>query len=453
QTSPFTGVDASGIMTVYLTQGEVFSVAVEADEALQSNVETSVEDGVLFIESTNNLRRAEKVMVYVSAPEINYLKGSGAVSFRGENPLQTATLEVNVSGTSGLTQEVNVDNLISRISGASNVTFTGSATMHDFSLSGASVLRADNLATQTTHAELSGAATGRISASEYLKAQASGTSSLTYAEKPARQQVSTSGMARIGTGNGESEVVNMEQDTVRVRIMGREIIISDGGSAPHVDIKKDRWREFKGNWGGFEMGINGYLNADRSLELADADDYMDLRYEKSVAVNINMFQQSFNLISNNLGLVTGIGLSWNNYRFADDITITPEPDGIEPLQPNEEYNYRKSKLTLLYLNLPLMMEFQTQSPRSNQQFHLAGGIITGIRLRSHTKQVYNLDGKKNKDKNFDDFHLRPFRFDATARIGWGKVNLFANYSLTSLFRDDKGPELYPFTVGIRILRW
>lgn len=454
-TEPFTGVDATGLMTVYLTQGENYSVAVEADAEILDNIKTSVDNNLLVIRSGSNMRNPGKIFVYVSSPEISTIKGTGAVTYRGENLLEGSTLEISISGTSGLTQQVSVDNLISRISGASHVTLSGNATMHDISLSGAAVLRAGDLATQTTHAELSGASTAHIDVAEYLKANASGTSALTYPQKPVRQQVSTSGMARIGVSGeeGEERVYDMEQDTVRVRVMGREIIISDGGTAPHVDIRTDSYRKFEGNWGGFELGINGYMNADRSLELNEENDYMDLQYEKSIAVNINMFQQSFNLISNNLGLVTGIGLGWNNYRFADDITIVPGPDSIEVKLPEEGNKYRKSKLTLLYLNLPLIMEFQTGSPGSRNQFHIAGGVIAGLRLRSHTKQVYTVDGKKNKDKNYDDFHLRPFRFDATARIGWGKVNLFATYALTSMFRDDKGPELYPFTVGIRILHW
>ena len=43
--------------------------------------------------------------------------------------------------------------------------------------------------------------------------------------------------------------------------------------------------------------------------------------------------------------------------------------------------------------------------------------------------------------------------DATARIGWGWVNVFATYSLTTLFKTDRGPELYPFSVGLTISDW
>ena len=59
------------------------------------------------------------------------------------------------------------------------------------------------------------------------------------------------------------------------------------------------------------------------------------------------------------------------------------------------------------------------------------------------KFLYN-----SKVKDFDDFYMNPFKWDATVRIGWGFINLFATYSVNTMFKKDKGPELYPWTVGI-----
>jgi hypothetical protein len=69
------------------------------------------------------------------------------------------------------------------------------------------------------------------------------------------------------------------------------------------------------------------------------------------------------------------------------------------------------------------------------------------------KYVTDENGKKRKEKNNHDFHVPPFRFDLTGRIGWGRVNLFATYALNNLFKDDKGPELVPFSVGIRLVNF
>jgi hypothetical protein len=129
----------------------------------------------------------------------------------------------------------------------------------------------------------------------------------------------------------------------------------------------------------------------------------------------------------------------------------------------------------LYFNIPLLFEFQTNSYMKKNSFHFAAGMIMGVRLSSHTKKYYD---EWNKDfevtqynpatdsyetvytatspdyakaKDFDDFYMNPFKWDATARIGWGFINLFATYSVNTLFKEDKGPELYPWTVGITLV--
>ena len=59
----------------------------------------------------------------------------------------------------------------------------------------------------------------------------------------------------------------------------------------------------------------------------------------------------------------------------------------------------------------------------------------------------------SKAKDFDDFHMQPFKFDATVRIGWGFVNLYATYSINQMFKKDKGPEVYPWTIGITFVNF
>jgi hypothetical protein len=73
---------------------------------------------------------------------------------------------------------------------------------------------------------------------------------------------------------------------------------------------------------------------------------------------------------------------------------------------------------------------------------------------SHTKQVYDVDSEKKKDKKFDDFNLNPFRTDVTLRLGYGNyVTVFANYALTTLFKSNQGPQLHAWTFGVSLTGW
>lgn len=81
------------------------------------------------------------------------------------------------------------------------------------------------------------------------------------------------------------------------------------------------------------------------------------------------------------------------------------------------------------------------------------GVLFAYTLGSHTKQVYEEGGNKNKIKEHDDFNINPFRTDLTLRVGYREVTVFANYALTHLFKSKEGPELPPWTMGVSLAGW
>jgi hypothetical protein len=134
-------------------------------------------------------------------------------------------------------------------------------------------------------------------------------------------------------------------------------------------------------------------------------------------------------------------------------------------------NMKVNKMVVSYLNVPLLFEYQTNRYRRLNSFHVALGVIAGVRIGSYTKQEYDnkeetyslVDNYGNTVATFDvehytvrdrgSYHLSPFKVDAAFRVGWSHLNLFATYSLTPMFQKEQGPELYPFTVGISLLGW
>lgn len=234
-----------------------------------------------------------------------------------------------------------------------------------------------------------------------------------------------------------------DNDHSVVIIGDKKIIVDDEG----VKYKKEgSCHKFNGHWGGLDLGINGYMNSDNKTEMPAGYEYLDLRYEKSINVDINLYEQNINLVNNHLGLITGIGLTYNNYRFDQNTVLRSDTNAVSGIIDNNNGDkFKKSKLLVNYLTVPLLLEYQTNNRTDVNSFHVTAGIIGGLRYGSHTKIVTN-NGKMNK--NHDDFNLNPFKLDATARIGWGLVNLYGTYSLTTLFKDGKDPELYPFSVGI-----
>ncbi len=449
-TSPFSGVSTSGIVSVFLTQGDSYSVLVESSPDHIDDITTSVKDNVLSIQYSGRSRSTGDITAYVTAPFFDQLSASGASSFAGTNILTNPSLSVTGSGAVTIKLEVYADMLTTSLSGASNMTISGQAIRHMLTVSGACFVRAYELDAEVTEAIISGASSSRVTTSNVLDVKASGTASLTYRGTPATKKISASGLTSV-RGLDDDEVFRSETrtDTVTVTIGQREVQVIDGDSQKtQVSVKKRPAMRFRDNWSGLELGVNGFLTADNSTTLPTESEVFDLKYNKSIAVNLNLWQHNLVLVRNNLALVTGLGIGWNNYRFSTDDLLVKGPQQV--VHDPGLYEYNKNKLTITHLNVPFLMEFQTSSNRSSEKFHLSAGVNVGLRIGSHTKQMVFVDGKREKFKDHSDFYLNPFRYDATARIGWGRVNLFASYSLNQLFKEGKGPELYPFSAGIRV---
>lgn len=205
-----------------------------------------------------------------------------------------------------------------------------------------------------------------------------------------------------------------------------------------------RRSRFRGHWSGVEFGFNNYAVADYSFNLPQEIDYMSLHSAKSHNFNFNFCQLSLGL-ARRIGFVTGLGINWNNYRFDGNNNIQKAETGIiEELDPG--VMLKKSKLSTLYLHLPLILEFQI--PADNNHINIAAGPIGAVKLTSNSKMVFENGDKVESD---DDFSLNILRYGATARVGFENINITGTYYLTPLFKIGKGPggiDLYPFEIGI-----
>jgi hypothetical protein len=178
--------------------------------------------------------------------------------------------------------------------------------------------------------------------------------------------------------------------------------------------------------------------------------FMDLNTDRSWTYGLNMFQHDFGLGTNKVGIVTGLGIEWSNYNFDRDMNIRRDSIGIiQPYDISYLGSIQKNKLSTTYLNIPLLLEFQI--PGGKKSVYLSGGILGGIKLGSHSKIVYKENGDKKKIKDKDDYNLNSLRYGITVRAGYKGLNLFATYYPTPLFEKNKGPELYPFYVGLTLI--
>lgn len=249
-------------------------------------------------------------------------------------------------------------------------------------------------------------------------------------------------------------------DTTIIRLGKRNVVVigkEDGTTTVEIPERKSyteykKVPRFKGHWAGFEWGFNGYLTPSHSAVMDGDLKFMEMKQGRSWNINLNFFQQSIGFGTDKAGLVTGLGLEFNDYHFRNKTNLQVN-NGITVVDSSyiiAGYKVTKSKFSTQQLVVPLLFEFQIPISGDSHRLFFSTGVIGGVRIGSHTKVEYENNGEK-KDKVKDDFNLFSFRYGLTARIGYRGLKLFANYYPTPLFEKGKGPEVYPFSVGLILL--
>ncbi len=213
-------------------------------------------------------------------------------------------------------------------------------------------------------------------------------------------------------------------------------------------------RKFKGHWAGFEFGLNNFTNSNYEIALSDDGKFMELNTNKSWEFALNFMEFNIPLFSRYFGLVTGMGVEWDGYEFKQNIKIQEdETTGVIVGMPVTDYDYKKNKLNVTYLKVPLLFEAQIPVNHKDHRIFINAGATLSVKARAKLKQIYDVNGNEQKDRAINDFQLNPLNYGLTARIGYRNIRLFANYSLSPLFEKNQGPELYPFSVGISLINF
>lgn len=483
ETPDFDRINAGGAFRIFLEQAPQHKVVIETDANVMQHIIVDVVDDELRLK-TKGLRKFSTLNAYISMPNLKGINLHGAAELQTQNTFKVNEIELISSGASESRMMLEADKIMANASGASEVKLSGKTTELMAGVSGAADFKAGDLMAEYAAVNASGASHASVYATKELSYDESGAADISVAKLSPVKKSGQSDEYSIGVDIEEDEesvsIKNMKvqvddnNDTTNIRVGNHIIVVDDDGNVQYKKTRKVR--KFNGHWAGFELGVNGYLTPDYDMNFGQANDYLDLNMAKSIKVGINLFEQNLSLTRNQkLGLVTGLGWEVNNYRFDDNVSLVSDSSKIMGFY-NKGVAVSKSKLVVSYLEIPLLLEFQNNTHKKSHDFHFAAGLVFGLRVCSHTKQVFEENNKEytwidptppqeevtglvlrspgdDKAKNHDDFHLNPFKADATVRLGWGWVNLFGTYSITTLFRENRGPELYPFSVGLTIVGW
>ncbi len=207
----FNGIEVSGAVSLYLSQGSTTGVAVSTDDEKYNNkIKTEVRDGVLRISVEGGVWNGfnwtnRKLRAYVTVTDINRLDVSGASYISISETLKADELKMDVSGASEVKGVINVKKLDIDISGASVAKLAGTVSEGTIDGSGACKVNSYDLVFNKCKVSSSGAANIRVTINGELNADATGGSNIYYKGAGVVKAINTSGGASIKSRSGNDD--------------------------------------------------------------------------------------------------------------------------------------------------------------------------------------------------------------------------------------------------------
>jgi hypothetical protein len=455
QLNAFNGIVVGGNFNVVLTEASTPKVMVETKNNNQQNIVLTVIDNNLVVSS--NGKKNAKTTIYIDAPTIKNITLTGSAELKTSNKLLEEQLNLTLSGASEANMEVAITNLESKISGAAELKLNGTVINHTTTISGAGELKALKLASNNTTAKMSGAGHAQVEAKEELNAKITGASSISFKEEPKIKNIDVSGAGSVTQKEEDTEIAkaemnaNGDSDTTRFSFKDKRIIIIDGNDPNKKDETKKAKKKSQtwSHWSGVELGFNTMVDYKNSTDLGSEYNYLQSP-GKSYHVALNFWEKGFNIYKNNVKVVTGLGLEFENYSIKNNVILNVNgPLPIYTLIPTllQLPSMPKNKIRANYLTVPLMLDFNT-SHKEKKNWHISTGIIAAWKYSSYGKQTVVINNHNVTTKTKADYDMNNFKFSATLRAGYRGINLFANYGLNTLFNKSNNPDFYPVTVGI-----
>ena len=158
----------------------------------------------------------------------------------------------------------------------------------------------------------------------------------------------------------------------------------------------------------------------------------------------------------------GIGIGTEKYAFADNLTLGYGSDSLGNRQLQfvsldsiygSGFDFKKSQINPNYIDIPIEFRWISRKYDPKRSFKVIVGGKVGFMFDSKTKVKYHGEGETKITKQKEGWELNKIRYGVYGRLGFGGFSAFYYYSLSDLFKKDKGPmatTMFPMTFGLSL---
>lgn len=186
----------------------------------------------------------------------------------------------------------------------------------------------------------------------------------------------------------------------------------------------------------FEVGVNTLMNIDYSMYSKEETAMLQFGNRKSTYIAINLL--SMDVALNKRGTWSfnmGFGFGCERYAFAGPYSMQYVDGMMRPVKL--EGDIKKSQLGVDYIHMPFLINWNF-----SKKFFVAAGANLDIVMNDilrYRKPITTIERTVT---------VNPVQIGATARIGYGKLYGFVNYSFLEMFKSGTGPKANRLSAGV-----
>ncbi|NNE31970.1 MAG: DUF2807 domain-containing protein [Winogradskyella sp.] len=182
--SDFSEVKVSQGLDLYITQSDAVALSVEADENLHDLIVARVENDVLEIYTTENIRRAASRKILLNIKNISFIKATSGSDVYATNTIEANKLALSTTSGADMELSVNTKQLDCKATSGSDLKLSGKTIVLNASATSGSDIDARGLRAEKADVKATSGADISVNTSKELTAKATSGGDVRYSGNP-----------------------------------------------------------------------------------------------------------------------------------------------------------------------------------------------------------------------------------------------------------------------------
>ncbi len=193
----FDQIKVSQGLDLYITQSNDVALSIEADENLHDLIMTDVENNILRIYSTENIRRSSSKKIMLNINDISAIKATSGSDVYSTNTIEVDELELNTTSGADMKLDVKTQILNCHSTSGSDIRVSGTTEVLIAEATSGSDIKADKLKAETSKVKATSGADISVNTSKELTARATSGGDVRYSGNPEKVNTSDSSSGSV----------------------------------------------------------------------------------------------------------------------------------------------------------------------------------------------------------------------------------------------------------------